>query len=85
MCSKIGSFVAYLFTSTSLHFSFPFRIFTSICVVGNNIKACHTLHHHILALEPNIDLFVEVLEPLVGVATLEQCCPTIDLDDFDSP
>ncbi len=68
-------------TSTNLQFSFsfpkfhvycwfPFRILTSICVARNNIKACRTLHHHILVLESNIDLLVEVLEPLVEVPTL---------------
>jgi hypothetical protein len=60
-----------LFASTSLHLSFliskilafllvPFFIVTSICVVGNNIKACHTFCCHILALKLlNIDIFTK--------------------------
>jgi hypothetical protein len=79
-------FVLFLFISKISHyFSFPFSIVTSICAIGNNIKACHTLCCHILALEPDIDLFIEVLEPLVEVLALEQSCPNVDLDDFDSP
>ncbi len=71
VCSKAGSFVIDLFASTSLHLSFliskilafllvPFFIVTSICVVGNNIKACHTFCCHILALKLlNIDIFTK--------------------------
>lgn len=83
VCSKVGSFVTNLSASTCLHSSFfiskiptfllvPFFIITSICAIGNNIRACHTLHCHILALKLfNIDIFTEVLEPLVKVPTLQ--------------
>lgn len=94
VCSKAGSFVVDLFASTCLHLLsyfqnsmfllVPFPILTFICVVGNNIRACHTLRHHILVLELDIDIFIEMLNSLVEVPTLDQSCPTIDLNNSNS-
>lgn len=94
MCSKAGSFVVDLYAPACLHLSFliskipcfllvPFPILISICVVGNNTKACHTLCHHILVLEPDIDIFTEVLDLVVEIPTLDQSCLTIN--NFNSP
>jgi hypothetical protein len=48
----------------------PFFILTSICVIGNNIRACHTFRCHIFTLKLlDIDIFTKVLEPLVNVPT----------------
>ncbi len=68
VCSKASSFVVDLFGSIGLHlpsFIFkyprsllvPFIVFTSVYVVGNNIRACHVLCHHMLAMELDIDIF----------------------------
>ncbi len=56
-------------------------IVISICVAINNIKACHALHWHILAIELDIDIFTEVLEPLVEVPTPKHKCPNVDLEN----
>jgi len=40
-------------------------------LASNNIKACHALQRHVLALELDMDVFIEVLEPLVAVLILE--------------
>jgi hypothetical protein len=37
--------------------------------VGNNVKSYQSLGRHILALELDMEVFLEVLEPLVEVAT----------------
>jgi hypothetical protein len=42
-------------------------VFILIPLVGNNIKACHAFHHHVWALDLDMDVFTEVLEPLVVV------------------
>jgi hypothetical protein len=47
------------------------------------MKACHTLHCHVLALEPNMDVFTKVFEPLVVVPIHEATCPIINIDDED--
>jgi hypothetical protein len=46
-------------------------VFIFIPLVGNNIKACHALCHHVLVLELNMDVFTKVLEPLVVVPILD--------------
>ncbi len=81
VCSKVDSFVTDLSASIGLHPSFliskslaflivPFFILTSICAIGNNIKACHTLRCHTLALKLlDIDISIEVLDTLVKVPT----------------
>jgi hypothetical protein len=42
-----------------------------ISCASNSIKACHGLRHHVLALKLNMDVFIEVLEPLVAIPILE--------------
>jgi len=49
---------------------------------SNNIKACHALYCHVLALKPDMDVFTKVLEPLV-VLILEVTCPIVNIDDED--
>jgi hypothetical protein len=52
---------------------------------GNNIKTCQILQHHILALEPDMEVFEEVLQPLVEIPhPMGKRC-TIGLDDENSP
>jgi hypothetical protein len=96
VCFKASSFVVNLSTSIRLHLpSFilkypcslflPFLVFTVVYVVGNNNKACHVLHCHILVLKLDIDIFTKVLEPLVEILTLEHKHPIVDMDDLNSP
>ncbi len=47
-------------------------VFDHFHLTNNNVKACQSLGHHILALESNMEIFMEVLELLVEVATLER-------------
>ncbi len=60
-------------------------VFIFIPLAGTNIKACHALQRCVLALEPNMDVFTEVLEPLVVVPILKVTCPVVNIDDEDSP
>jgi hypothetical protein len=53
--------------------------------VGNNIKACHILQHHILVLELDMEVFKDVLQLLVEVPNPMGKCHIIWLDDEDSP
>ncbi len=48
------------------------------------IKACQILHHHILALELDMDVFKEVLEPFIKVPIPKAKHPTMPLDYLDS-
>jgi hypothetical protein len=65
--------------------SFPIFFFTFMLQGGNNIKACQILQCHILALEPYIEVFKDVLQPLVEVPNPMGKCRPIRLDDEDSP
>lgn len=47
--------------------SYPISFLIDIAHANNNIRVCHILHHHILALESNMEVFEEVLGPLVQV------------------
>jgi hypothetical protein len=38
--------------------------------MGNTIKAWQSLGHHILALESDMEVFMEVLEPFIEMAML---------------
>ncbi len=48
-----------------MHQNFCLTIFH---LIGNTVKACQSLEHHILALELDMEVFMEVLEPFVKVA-----------------
>jgi hypothetical protein len=52
-------------------------------LAGNNIKTCHALQHHVLALELDMDVFTEVLEPLVDVPIHEATRLIVNIDDED--
>ncbi len=56
-----------------------------IPLASTNTKACHALQCHILALEPNMDVFIKVLEPIVVVPIPKVTCPVVNIDDEDSP
>jgi hypothetical protein len=60
-------------------------VFIFIPLAGTNIKACHALQHHVLALELDMDVFIDVLEPLVVVPIPKATCPLVNIDDEDSP
>ncbi len=78
-------FFSFSFLKFFVYYLFPVPILISIFATGNSIRACHTPCHHTLALELDIDLFMEVLEPLVGNSILEQSRGVVDLDDSNSP
>jgi hypothetical protein len=73
VCSKIGSFIMDLIylhpqvcvPSQKIHSQFLHQNFclTIFHLVGNIIRACQSLGCHILTLESNMDVFIEVLEP----------------------
>jgi hypothetical protein len=50
----------------------------------NNIKSCHALHYHVLALEPNMNVFTKVLEPLVIVSNPKATHLVVNIDDENS-
>jgi hypothetical protein len=54
-------------------------VFIFMPLVGTNIKACHALQHHILALELDMDVFIEVLEPLLVIPIPD----VVNIDDED--
>ncbi len=54
--------------SQSLHKNNSLTIFH---LTGNTIRAYQSLRHQIMALKSNMEVFMEVLEPLVEVATCE--------------
>jgi hypothetical protein len=58
-------------------------VFIFMPLVGTNIKACHALQHHILALELDMDVFIEVLEPLLVLPILEATRLVVNIDDED--
>jgi hypothetical protein len=55
-----------------------------ISCASNSIRACHAFHHHVLALKPNMDVFIKVLEPLVAVPILETNHPVFHISVEDS-
>jgi hypothetical protein len=59
-------------------------VFIFIPLASTNTKACHALQCHVLALEPNMDVFTKVLEPLVVVHIPKATCPVVSIDDEDS-
>ncbi len=58
-------------------------VFIFILFTSNNIKACHALQHHVLALESNMDVFTKIFEPMVVVLVLEVTHPIVNIDDED--
>jgi hypothetical protein len=50
---------------------FSVLVFIFIPLIGNNIKAWHALCHHVLGLGPDMDVFTEVLEPLLAIPILD--------------
>ncbi len=55
--------------------NFIFNLCISSCVylyfhVGKSVRACQSLGRHILVLEPNMEVFTKVLEPLIVVDML---------------
>jgi hypothetical protein len=54
-------------------------------LVGNIIKACQSLKWHILALELDMEVFMEVIEPFVEVVTLELDAEHVHNFDIDFP
>ncbi len=61
----------YVFSKThsqSLHKNLCLTIFH---LVSNTIRACRSLGHHILALESDMEVFIEALEFFIEVATLK--------------
>jgi hypothetical protein len=60
-------------------------VFILIPLIDNNIKACHAFHRDVLALEPNVDVFTMVFEPLVVVSILEATHLVVNIDDENSP
>jgi hypothetical protein len=63
---------------------FQILILNDICHASKNIEACQILHHHILALELDMDVFKEVLEPYIEVPIPKAKRPTMPLDCLDS-
>jgi hypothetical protein len=59
--------------------------FILIPLIGNNIKACHALHRHVLALKPDVDVFTKVFEPLVVVSILKATHLVVNIDEENSP
>jgi hypothetical protein len=53
--------------------------------LNNNIRAYQILQCHIIAFEPNMEVFKEVLQLLVEVPNLVGKRHIIQLDDEDSP
>ncbi len=53
------------FISQSLHYKFCLTIFH---FASNIVRACQSLGRHILVLELDMEVFMEVLEPFVEVA-----------------
>jgi hypothetical protein len=49
-----------------------------------NIKACHALQRHVLASELDMDIFTEVLEPLVVVPIPKATCSVVIFYFFSS-
>jgi hypothetical protein len=56
-------------------------VFIFIPLIGNNIKACHALQHHVLVMELDMDVFTKVLEPLVVVPIPEVTRLVVNIDD----
>jgi hypothetical protein len=56
-------------------------VFILIPLKGNNIRACHAFHHHVLALELDMDVFTKVLEHLVIVSIPEATHLVVNIDD----
>ncbi len=54
-------------------------------LAGNIIKACQSLGCHILDLESNMEVFTEVLKPLIEVATTEADIEHVHSFDIDFP
>jgi hypothetical protein len=54
-------------------------------LAGNIIKACQNLGRHILALESNMAVLIEVLEPRIEVAMLEPNLKHVHSFDIDFP
>jgi hypothetical protein len=70
LSASIGLHPSFLISKSLAFLIVPFFILTSICAIGNNIKACHTLRCHTLALKLlDIDISIEVLDTLVKVPT----------------
>ncbi len=90
MCFRIGSFVVDLSTSIGLFplLSLAFALFVCFLVLVfiliPLIKACHALHCHVLVLESNMDVFTEVLGPLVIIPILEVTCLVDNINDENS-
>jgi hypothetical protein len=59
-------------------------VFILIPLTCNNIKACHAFHHHVLALEPDMDIFTKALKTLVAIPIPETTHPVVNIDDEDS-
>ncbi len=92
VCSKTRSYVADLFTSTCMCFSsknsftiFASKTFLTIFHLASNIvRAYKSLGHHILALESDMEVFMEVLELLIEVAMFEFDTKHVHNFDIDS-
>jgi hypothetical protein len=66
------------------HLSRGVGIFGSSSHVGNIIKACQILRYHILALELDMVIFEEVIEPLVRVPIPKAKNLFVPLDGHES-
>jgi len=90
VCSRVGSFVVDLSASTGLFppLSLAFSLFVYslvlVFILIPFIKACHALCHHVLALELDMDVFTEVLEPLVTIPILEATHLVVNINDENS-
>jgi len=92
VCSKIGSSVTNLSASIGMCLSSKNSLsslhqklcLTILHLVGNIVKACQSLGHHILALELDMEVFMEVLEPFVEVAMVKPNIKHVHSFNIDS-
>ncbi len=68
--------------SQSLHQNFWLTIFH---IKGNRVRACQSLGHDILALELDMEVFKEVLEPLIKMAMPKLDAWHVHNFNIDSP
>lgn len=80
ICSKLKTLAIDLSTSTclSLFFkkidSFLYNYRQVNLILGNNVKAYQIFGHHIFALEPDMEVSKEMVEPMV-VTTMPKAKP----------
>jgi hypothetical protein len=60
-------------------------VFILIPLIGNNIRACHAFHHHVLALEADVGVLTKVFKPLIIVSIPEVTHLVVNIDDENSP